>query len=326
MRVIIAVSGIKRRIMKLSGKRIIPALSIVVVILIVQVIFGFGQSEEQAGSGKQEVQKIVSYPVPDTLCFAGERVPLENYDTHESLDRELNSNAYFHSSTLLLIKRAHRYFPVIEPILAKYGIPDDFKFVAVAESDLTNAVSPAKAVGFWQFMSTTGKEYGLEINSEVDERYNLEKSTDAACRYFLKSYEKYGNWTMVAASYNRGSNGINTQVEIQGQDDYYNLLLPEETARYIFRILAIKIIFSDPEKYGFEIDEEHLYPEIPYVVVSVDTAVTSFADFAAGFNTNYKILKALNPWLRQPYLTNRAKKTYEIKIPAGNARTEVYNR
>ena len=208
--------------------------------------------------------------------------------------------------------------------MKEYGIPDDFKYVAVAESDLSNVVSPVKATGFWQFMSGTAKEYGLELNSEVDERYHLEKSTEAACRFFLKSYERYGNWTMVAASYNRGANGINRQVEIQQQDNYYNLLLPEETSRYIFRILSFKTIFSDPESYGFYIPDKHMYPEIEYKTVSVDTAISSFAAFAIDFGTNYKMLKALNPWLRQPYLTNKAGKKYNIKVPLAGARKNAY--
>lgn len=272
----------------------------------------------------QEVQRVISFELPDTLYFAGERVPLENFDTRESLDRELNSNAYFHSSTLLLIKRSHRYFPVIEPILEEYGIPGDFKYLAVAESNLSNAISPVGATGFWQFMNATAREYGLEINKEIDERYHLEKSTAAACRYFLKSYERYGNWTMVAASFNRGANGVDRQVEIQNQDNYYDLLLPEETSRYLFRILAFKTIFSDPGKYGFDVPEEHMYPPLEYNVVNVDTAVSSFARFAKEFGTNYKILKALNPWLRQAYLNNRSGKSYEIKVPVDGARTRVY--
>lgn len=280
--------------------------------------------ERWAEGPEKNLQQIISFELPDSLYFAGERVPLENFDTRESLDRELNSNAYFHSSTLLLIKRSHRYFPVIEPILKEYGIPDDFKYLAVAESNLTNAVSPVGATGFWQFMPSTAKEYGLEINKEIDERYHLEKSTGAACRYFLKSYEKYGNWTMVAAAYNRGSNGVDRQIEIQEQNNYYDLLLPEETSRYLFRILAFKTIFSQPAKYGFVIPEEHLYPPVEYITVNIDTTVNSFASFAAVFGTNYKILKALNPWLRQPYLNNSSGESYEIKVPVAGARTKVY--
>jgi len=275
---------------------------------------------------RQEVQRVISFDPPRPLFFAGERVPLENFDTRESLDRELNSNAYFHSSTMLLIKKAHRYFPVIEPILREHGVPDDFKYIAVAESNLSNAVSPVGATGFWQFMHSTGKEYGLEINKEVDERYHLEKSTAAACKYFLKSYDKYGSWAMVAASYNRGSSGVDRLVNIQGQDNYYDLLLPEETSRYLFRILAFKIIISDPAKYGFDVPDEHLYPPVDYFTVSVDTTVNNFGEFAKTLGTNYKILKAFNPWLRQAYLHNRSGKSYEIKIPAVGARTKTYKK
>lgn len=293
--------------------------------LVVNSFQGFvSESHQPVVDDLPEIQNVHSFELPDTLYFAEERVPLENFDTRESLDRELNTNAYRHSSTILLLKRANRYFPAIEDILEANGVPDDFKYIAVAESELSNVVSPVGATGYWQFMPATGKEYGLEINNEIDERYNLEKSTEAACRFFLKSYEKYNDWTLVAASYNRGSNGVNEQVRIQGEDNYYDLLLPEETARYIFRILSFKVIFSDPSKYGFDIPTDHLYPEIKYNVVKVDTAVNSFAGFARHFGTNYKILKAFNPWLRQPYLTNKQGKSYEIKVPVEGARTSAY--
>lgn len=311
--------------MILKLRNILAAFAAVAgLILFVVLIQGFN-SEETASVLPQDLfQKVKSYRGPDTLYFSGERVPLENFDTRESFDRELNTNAYRHSSTILLIKRSHRYFAIIEPILEKYGVPDDFKYIAVAESDLSNAISPVKATGFWQFMNGTAKEYGLEVNKEVDERYNLEKSTEAACKYFLKSYEKFGNWTMVAASYNRGSRGINEQVNIQDQTNYYNLLLPEETSRYIFRILSFKTIFSNPEEYGFHIPEDHLYPTVETITLKVDTAVTSFSDFATQFGTNYKILKAFNPWLRQPYLTNNSGKEYMIRVPAEGARVNAY--
>ena len=294
------------------------------LVLFVVVIQGFNNNGDRHDYSIYQ-QKVRSYKGPDTLFFAGERVPLENFDTRESFDREINTNAYRHSSTILLIKRAHRYFPVIETILKEYGIPDDFKYIAVAESDLSNVVSPAEATGFWQFMEATGKEYGLEINNEVDERYHLEKSTVAACKYFLKSYERYGNWTMVAASYNRGPNGIDKQISIQGESDYYNLLLPEETSRYIFRILSFKTIFSNPVAYGFNISEDHLYPPIEYDIVRVDTSVSSFAEFAKKYDTNYKILKAFNPWLRQPFLKNDSGKEYFIKVPVDGARESAYS-
>jgi len=260
------------------------------------------------------------YKLPDSVSFAGERMPLENFDTRESLEREVITSAYRHSSTILIIKRANRYFPVIEKILKKYNIPDDFKYLAVAESDLSNMVSPAGATGFWQIMPETGKEKGMEINAEVDERYNVEKSTDFACEYFLKSFEKYGNWTLVAASYNGGRNGIDDQIEIQHEKNYYDLLLNEETARYIFRAVSYKLIISDPVAYGFEINKNELYPEIRFNEVKVDSTITDFSNFARKFGTNYKLLKLLNPWLRKPYLTNKTGKTYLIKIPVEGSR------
>jgi membrane-bound lytic murein transglycosylase D len=260
------------------------------------------------------------YKLPDSVWFAGERMPLENFDTRESLEREMIISTYRHSSTIMIIKRATRYFPVIGKILKEYNIPDDFKYIAVAESDLSNMISPAGATGFWQIMPETGKEEGMEINAEIDERYHLEKSTRFACEYFLKSYAKYGNWTLAAASYNGGRNGIDDQLEIQHENNYYDLLLNEETARYVFRLVAYKLIISDPAAYGFEIDNNELYPEIRFNEVKVDTAVTDFSDFARKFGTNYKLLKLLNPWLRKPYMTNKSGKAYMIKIPVEGSR------
>ena len=250
-------------------------------------------------------------------------MPLGNFDTRESLDRELLTSAFRHSSTILVIKRANRYFPVIEKILREYNIPDDFKYLTMAESEINNVISPVGATGYWQIMEATGREFGLEINSEVDERYNLEKSTRFACMYLLKSYAKYGNWTLSAASYNGGRNGTDEQIDIQGENNYYDLLLNEETARYVFRVVAYKLIHNNPEQYGFNIDNNDLYPEIPVIEVKVDTAVTNFADFARQFGTNYKTLKLLNPWLRKPYLTNKAKKEYLIKLPVEGIRTSI---
>jgi len=267
---------------------------------------------------------MLDIKLPDTLDFAGERVPVENFDTRESLEREIIMTAYRHGSTIMIIKRAPRYFPVIEKILKENGIPDDFKYVAVAESELSNMVSPAGAVGFWQILSGTGRESGLEINNEVDERYHLEKSTEVACNYIKKSYERYGSWTLAAASYNGGRNALDEQISIQKQTNYYDLLLAEETARYIFRILAYKIIMNNPAEYGFEIDKEELYPPLRYTEVKVDTAINDFSRFAAHFGTNYKILKFFNPWLRKPYLSRKSGKTYYIKIPEEGSRITLY--
>jgi hypothetical protein len=247
-------------------------------------------------------------------------MPLENFDTRESLERELLTSAYRHSSTILIIKRANRYLPVIEKILKENDIPDDFKFLAAAESEYSNMISPAGATGFWQIMTETGKEEGMEINSVVDERYDIEKSTQFACNYFRKSYEKFGNWTLAAASYNGGRAAIAEQIGIQNQNNYYDLLLSDETARYIFRVVAYKLVISDPESYGFDINEGDLYPALKYTKVEVDSAITDFSRFAEHFGTNYKLLKFLNPWLRKPYLTPRPNKVYIIKIPSEDLR------
>lgn len=268
---------------------------------------------------------IFPIPIPDSLKFAGEPVPLHYFDVREGLDRELQVNTFWHSQTVILLKKASRYFPVIEPILKKYGIPDDFKYLAVAESGLSQAVSPSKAVGFWQLLEGTAKDYGLEVNAEVDERYNIEKSTEVACKYLLKSYQKYGNWTMAAASYNFGSNGIDKQIDRQENDSYYNMVLGEETGRYVFRILAIKVIFENPQKYGFFLDTRDLYPTLKFQEVKVDSSITSIAQFARSFDTNYKMIKLFNPWLRESFLTNKLHKTYTIKIPEKDFRVNAYN-
>jgi hypothetical protein len=248
-------------------------------------------------------------------------MPLDNFDTRESLEREILISAYRHSSTILIIKRAGRYLPLIEKILKKNNIPDDFKYLAAAESEYSNMISPVGATGFWQIMPETGREEGMEINAVVDERYDVEKSTEFACDYFLKSFEKYGNWTLAAASYDGGRAGIDEQIAIQQKTNYYDLLLSEETARYIFRAVAYKMIITDPERFGFKIGKDDLYHEVKYYEVKVDTAISSFSNFAEKFGTNYKILKLLNPWLRKPYLTPKSGKEYLIKIPAEGVRT-----
>lgn len=259
--------------------------------------------------------RISAIDIPEDLNFAGEVVPQDDPEIMERIDREFLVNTYWQSNAVLLIKRANMYFPVIEPILAKNGIPDDFKYLAVAESGLQNVVSHAGATGFWQIMKGTGKEYGLEINSNVDERYHLEKSTEVACAYLKKYKEKYGNWTLTAASYNAGAGAISKYLGIQQVEDYYDLLLGQETGRYVFRIMAIKEILSHPEKYGFDIEKEDLYNAVPTFKVEVSESVLSFADFAQQYEINYKILKRHNPWLREPHLNNSSRRTYTVEIP-----------
>ncbi|GAA3786791.1 lytic transglycosylase domain-containing protein [Corallibacter vietnamensis] len=258
---------------------------------------------------------VYALQVPEYLDFAGEPMPLNNPDIHERMDRELLVNTYWQSNGLLMFKRAAKYFPVIEPILAKHGVPDDFKYLAVIESGLTNAVSPAGARGVWQIMKTTGREYGLEVNDNVDERYNLELATEVACEYLKKSKEKLGSWTLAAAAYNAGMAGVSRRLEEQNVSDYYDLLLGEETGRYMFRIVALKEILSHPDKYGFNFRDKDLYKEVPTYKVEVDTAVTDFTKFAERYGINYKILKIHNPWLREPHLNNKSRKQYFISLP-----------
>ena len=258
---------------------------------------------------------VYAVDIPTKLSFAGENVPLEKFYVSESLDREILVNTYFHSQSFIFIKRATRFLPIVEPILEAEGIPNDFKYLPFIESGFANVKSPAGAEGYWQFLKSTGKEYGLEINSEIDERYNIEKSTRAACKFLNDSYEKYGNWTLAAASYNVGRRRLSNEMERQKSDNYYELLLNEETGRYVYRILAMKLILANPDSYGFKFRKKDLYQLIPTIQLEVDTPVSHFADFARNYNISYKELKELNPWLRNHFLTNKSGRTYFINIP-----------
>jgi len=258
---------------------------------------------------------VYALQVPDELDFAGEPMPLSNPDILERMDRELLVNTYWQSNGLLMFKRAKKYFPIIEPILAKYNVPNDFKYLAVIESGLTNAVSPAGARGVWQIMPATGRENGLEVNNNVDERYNLEKATEVACKYLLKSKEELGSWTLAAAAYNAGTAGVSRRLKEQNVTEYYDLLLGEETGRYMFRIVALKEILSNPDKYGFNFREKDLYSPVPTYKVPVDTPISDFTKFAENHGINYKILKLHNPWLREAHLNNKSRKQYYIDIP-----------
>ncbi|MFO7744971.1 MAG: lytic transglycosylase domain-containing protein, partial [Psychroflexus sp.] len=247
---------------------------------------------------------VFALELPEKIDFAGERTPLEIPDVKERLDKELLVNTYWQSNALLLIKRAHKYFPIIEPILKEYDIPDDFKYLAVAESGLEHVVSPAGATGFWQIMKATAQEYGLEVNNNVDERYHIEKATRVACQYLKNSKERFGTWTLAAAAYNAGNTGVSRELKRQEVQDYYDLLLNPETSRYVFRIIALKHILSNAEEFGFKYEEKDLYEIEPIKTVEVDTAVTDFVRFAEKFEMNYKSLKIHNPWLRDKHLDN----------------------
>lgn len=255
------------------------------------------------------------FNLPDKLEFAGEMVPLDNFDTRESLDKEMLVNGYWHSRTLMVLKRTKRHFATIEPILKKYGVPDDFKYLAMAESGLENVVSPAKAVGVWQILESTAKEYGLEVNAVVDERYDLERSTEVACKFLLQSYKEFGSWTIAAATYNAGRSGVENQITKQKTNNYYDLLLNEETSRYVFRLIAHKLIAENPSEFGFHLEDDDYYPLIATHDVDVDCEISNITDFAVEHSTNYKIIKQFNPWLRQNYLPDKPTKIYRIKIP-----------
>ncbi|MCG2610506.1 lytic transglycosylase domain-containing protein [Flavobacterium sp. SM15] len=268
-----------------------------------------------ATTSTKTTHSYVHTSLPVEMDFCGEKVPLQLADVSERLDRELTVNINLHATTELVIKRANRVFPVIEPILKQYGVPDDFKYLAVIESGLINATSPSGAKGVWQFMPATAKELGMEVNDVVDERYHLEKSTELACKYLLKAKEKSGTWTLAAASYNGGLNGILRMMDEQKVADYYDLLLNDETYRYVFRILALKEIMQNNEKYGYVMPKSVMYPLIPTKKVEVTANIDDLAQFAISQGVNYKVLKIHNPWLRDKKLVVQPNKVYTIQIP-----------
>lgn len=254
--------------------------------------------------------------VPESVMFCGKKIDLTRFDRHERMDRELLAFTYMHSTSIQTIKRANRYFPIVEPILKKHGIPDDFKYLMAIESNCSPlAHSVAGASGLWQFMQATGREYGLEVNKNIDERYHVEKATEAACKYLMDAYKKYNDWIAVAASYNGGQARIIKQIESQQTDEVLDLHLVEETARYVYRIIAAKIMFSNPASFGFRLKATDLYMTIPYKEVTVTTGIPDLAKWAKKQGTTYALLKNLNPWLRDNFLQNVSGRTYVLKIP-----------
>lgn len=281
------------------------------------IILTSGNNIEKAETERPLVLSMTaSVAVPEKMEFAGEQITFDRYDKRERMDRELNSFTYFHSTTLLLFKRANRFFPIIEPVLRQQGVPDDLKYLAVIESNLDpRAVSPARAAGLWQFLQSTAKQYGLETTSSVDERYHVEKSTEAACRYLKEAYRKYGSWSAAALSYNGGQARITNGLKNQGVDDSLDLWLAEETLRYYYRMLAIKEIFENPQQYGFIIKPEHLYKPMQFKEVEVSFSIPDLAEFAKQHNITYAQLKDFNSWLRDTGLSNPSGKTYTLLIP-----------
>ncbi len=287
--------------------------------MLILIIYGTYKTNKDSKSEHESdpstMSKVVLPKIPDSLNFSGESVPMYNFEVKERVEREFLVNTYWHASTILALKRANRWFPVIEPILKKYNIPDDFKYVPVVESNLTNAASSAGAIGYWQFTKDVAKKFGLEVNDQVDERYSVKKSTEAACKYFIDADSEFNNWTLAAAAFNMGSNGLKDQLEKQKAKNYYNLVLSDETSRYIPRIIAMKEILTHPEEYGYFLKHGELYMPLKTFDVEVNSPVKSWADFAIGHGINYKILKYYNPWLRDTFLKNKRNKTYIIEIP-----------
>lgn len=302
-------------------------ICIVVSVINIFAILFYSQAKSQpvktvltTASGETVSPVTSDVPMPEEMLLAGEKVPLHRLDIQEAFKKELIVNTYLHSHTLQILKNAQRMFSRIEPILKKAGIPDDFKYLAVIESQLNPlAVSPVGATGIWQFMEGTAKELNLEVNQEVDERYHIEKSTEAAANYLKKAYQKFGSWTTAAASYNAGTSMVSKQMDIQKEKSYYDLLLGDETGRYVFRILALKQIMTHPEMYHFEVNEK--YPVEETEKVKIKESVPDWADFAQERGITYKTLKRFNPWLRKNNLRNASGKTYEIDVPV---KTELY--
>ncbi len=299
-------------------------LVVAIVIVGMTGVFIFGISDKQdaerdyRGAFRRNYM-IFTPELPEKVDFAGEKVPLNDLLVRESFDREILAFTFMHSTTQQMFKRAHRYFPVIEPILKKHKVPDDFKFLAIAESNLGDVTSPAGAEGMWQFLTSTGRKYGLEVNSEIDERYNLIKATEAACKYLLEAHDSFGDWTLAAASYNRGMGGLERALKGQKVTSYYDLYLNEETARYIFRILAAKEIYENPTKYGFYLKETDFYPPIKTYDLVVDTTIENLPTFAKKRGITYRIIREFNPWIHGYSLPNKSRRTYILTLPEKDA-------
>lgn len=272
--------------------------------------------------GPDTLAQVINSPDMDKDYFlAGEYIPTHIQEVKERLDREIMVNSFRHSKTMLNMKLASKLFPIIDPILSEEGVPADMRYLAVAESDLMNQTSHAGAKGIWQFMKGTAGDYGLQVNSEVDERYHLEKSTRAAAKYLRSKKEKLGTWAYAMAAYNAGTTGVSNAIKKQKAQSYFDLNMSQETTRYYFRIAAFKEVMEHPEKYGFYVNANDKYPPMTdYSIVEVNSAIENLGDFANTYGISYRQLKVYNPWLISYKLTNKSGKTYEIKIPNNRIR------
>ncbi|MCK5907111.1 MAG: lytic transglycosylase domain-containing protein [Flavobacteriales bacterium] len=300
-------------------KKVWGVLMVLVLTFAVSKVFIFSVPEEVNSDDTNQKNisneyRVFALNMPENVSFAGENVPVGMLDIKERFDKELLVNTYWQSQGLLFFKRANKYFPEIERILKEKGVPDDFKYLALIESGLVNVTSPAGAKGFWQLMPKTAREHGLEVNKNIDERYDYIKATEVACDYLLKGKKKFGSWTSAAAAYNMGIRGVSREMERQKVDNYYDLLLNDETSRYLFRVIAIKTIFENPKLYGFNYREKDLYTLPELKQIKVDSTINNLADFAISQGINYKELKLYNPWMREMKLNNSSKKEYELDI------------
>ena len=302
----------------LTIKNLLILNAILVAGIAILFFSSFGGKETSYSGGRQSPDQLIkTIDLDREFDLCGEKFPMDNEDVRQRLDAELLKNVYLHSGTILAIKRANSIFPIIEPILKEEGVPDDLKYLAVAESVLSNAISPAGAKGIWQFMKPTAGQYGLEVTEEIDERYHLEKATHAACKYLKGQREQLGSWVLAAAAYNAGPGRIKQDKESQRANSFFEMnLAADETMRYPFRIVAIKEVMQHPDLYEYNIDKEHLYPVVPKgKIIEVNEPVANWGDFARTHGTNYRELKRLNPWLTAGKLTNKERKTYKITVP-----------
>lgn len=323
----------KKTIKMLSLTGLLSLITIALFVIFNLFVFSMPPEDEVKQDDDDDYYKqmsknyvIYNPKMPDEINFAGERMPIENFDVYQALDYEIMKIMFWHSEMILYLKRQAGIFKVVEPILKENGVPDDFKYLMVAESGMVNVVSPAKAEGYWQFLKGTAQQYGLEVNSEVDERYHLEKSTVAACKYLQDSYRTFGSWSLAAASYNVGSGRLKTEIERQKMTSFYDLKLYTETSRYLYRIVVYKLMMTNPRDFGFYIRDVDSYKTPDTKVIEVNSSIPSLIDFAIQYGTNYKVLKQLNPWLRSDKLTNSAGKTYFIHVPNENGRAVYFKR
>ncbi|NMA73053.1 MAG: lytic transglycosylase domain-containing protein [Bacteroidales bacterium] len=296
-----------------KGKYFNPIYIIILIIAFIPYLMG---STHLTMDSTTQVTESTTPEVPEAVTFAGEKLVLDRYDKREKMDRELMSFSFMHTNSHLILKRANRFFPIIEPLLQKNNVPDDLKYLMVIESSMNLlARSHAGAAGLWQFMPATGREYGLEVNKNIDERYHIEKSTTAACKYLKEAYSKYGSWLAAAASYNGGKNRITTELNRQGVDEITDLWLVEETSRYVYRLIAAKLFFENPQQFGIYLKKEQLYPPLKYKEVTITKEIADLSSFAKQQGINLALLKDFNPWLREYNLENRSGRTYLLKIP-----------